>query len=444
MKEEKDQSFVAVEHLRLGMFVHLDLGWLSHPFPRSGFQLSAAEQIETIRQLGLRRVRWSPDRSDLGAPQPQAAAQEEKSAPAETVDIAEAVADAKAAEPTTEASLDAEARRRHALALAAQRASLRACEKRFNEAARTCSQAFGIATTQPQRAREHSEQLVHGIVEQMLDAPDLVIRALGDVAGDKAALHAVNVATVSLLLSRVLGVADQDLRDTGVGALLHDIGKSDLPPAVRHHDDHFSASETAYYREHVANGVATGRKMGLQPGALLVIEQHHEHADASGFPQALNSDRMTLGARIVALVNRYDNLCNPHIAAKALTPHEALSMLFAQGKNHFDTAVLGAFIKMMGVYPPGSVVQLTDDRYAVVAAVNSNRPLKPRVLVHDPAVPRDEALLLDLESAPGLGIRRSLRPLQLPRAAHDYLLPRPRVVYFFEPAAQRAPAECAA
>jgi len=78
-------------------------------------------------------------------------------------------------------------------------------------------------------------------------------------------------------------------------------------------------------------------------------------------------------------------------------------------------------------------VQLTDDRYALVVGVNSMRPLKPRVMVHEPKVPRDEALVLDLESVPGLGIRRSIRPQQLPPASLDYLAPRPRVAYFFEP-----------
>ena len=122
------------------------------------------------------------------------------------------------------------------------------------------------------------------------------------------------------------------------------------------------------------------------------------------------------------------------MAAKAVTPHEALALLFAQSKAKFDTAILGAFIKMMGVYPAGSTVQLTDDRYAMVVGVNASRPLKPRVLVHDAAVPREEALVLDLESADGLGVRRSIKPMQLPPPALDYLSPRPRVAYFFEPA----------
>jgi hypothetical protein len=174
--------------------------------------------------------------------------------------------------------------------------------------------------------------------------------------------------------------------------------------------------------------------MGLAAGALLVIAQHHEMADGSGFPQKLTTERMTQAARIVALVNRYDNLCNPLHPGRAVTPHEALSLIFAQGRQRFDATVLSSFIRMMGVYPPGSVVQLTDDRWAMVMTVNSARPLKPRVLVHDRKVPRDEALYVDLERESTLGIRRSVRPQQLPPDALQYLAPATRVTYFFEAA----------
>jgi HD-GYP domain-containing protein (c-di-GMP phosphodiesterase class II) len=220
----------------------------------------------------------------------------------------------------------------------------------------------------------------------------------------------------------------------GVGALLHDVGKLELPERVRHADPQASAAEANLYREHVARGVAQGKRMGLSPGALLVIGQHHEMADGSGFPLRLGVDKMTAAARIVALVNRYDNLCDPAQAAHALTPHEALSLIFAQTKSKFDASMLNAFIRMMGVYPPGSVVQLTDDRFALVTNVNSTRPLKPRVMIYEPDVPSDEALQINLEQVSDLGIRRSLRPQHLPAAALQYLSPQQRVIYFFEPA----------
>ena len=87
---------------------------------------------------------------------------------------------------------------------------------------------------------------------------------------------------------------------------------------------------------------------------------------------------------------------------------------------------------MMGIYPPGSVVQLSDDRYAMVMTVNAAHPLKPRVLVYDPAVAPEDAIHLDLEQTPQLGIRRSLKPAQLPTRAVDYLKPRQRIAYFFD------------
>ena len=116
-------------------------------------------------------------------------------------------------------------------------------------------------------------------------------------------------------------------------------------------------------------------------------------------------------------------------------------MIFAQFKARFDPVVLGAFIRMMGVYPPGSVVQLVNDRYAIVVSVNSSRPLRPKVIVHDSRIPKEEAPVLDLESLPELGIRRSLRPAQLARDVLDYLSPRKRICYFFERAVDPGPDE---
>lgn len=291
-----------------------------------------------------------------------------------------------------------------------------------------------LVTSKPKLAREQSEALSRALVDKMLGSGEVCIRLLAEVAGDKASAHAINVTVIALLLGKSFGLAEADMLDLGVGAMLHDVGKLDLPERMRHREDHFTQSETLYYQEHVAHGAAHARRMGLADGALWVIEQHHEHADGSGFPLRMTSERMSVAARIVALVNRYDNLCNPHVPSRALTPHEALSLMFAQGKTKFDATIMGAFVKMMGVYPPGSAVQLTDDRFALVVAVNSNRPLKPRVLVHEQGIAARDTLLLDLENEPGIGIRRSLKPLALPRDALEFLAPRPRVAYFFEPA----------
>jgi HD-GYP domain-containing protein (c-di-GMP phosphodiesterase class II) len=235
------------------------------------------------------------------------------------------------------------------------------------------------------------------------------------------------------------------MQELGIGALLHDIGKLQLPERLRLARDDFSAAEHALYRDHVAQGVQQGRRMGLSPGALLVLAQHHEMSDGSGFPRGAAGESVDITARIVALVNRYDNLCNAPVPSRSLTPHEALSRIFAQAREKFDPTILSGFIRLMGIYPPGSVVQLSDERYAMVMSVNAARPLKPRVLVHDTQWPASRALHLDLEQAPELSIRRSLRPSQLPPSAADYLSPRQRVAYFFdaEPVPLPEPTEAA-
>lgn len=423
---------IAVEDLRVGMFVHLDLGWWAHPFALSSFKITAPDQIATIRGLGLERVRWSPDKSSPEEAESAAAAEPPVAQPL-AEPVAEPHAEAPAAvEPGEPASQQRARERRERLA--AQREATRLCMRQYNEAGRSWKAATDQVLEQPELAREASVGLTQALLSKMMIDGEVCIRVLSEGQGDRATVHALNVAVISMLMGRTFGFNPEDMLDIGVGALMHDVGKLELPERVRHADAQSAPADMSLYREHVARGVALGKRMGLSAGALLVIAQHHEMADGSGFPQRLKTARMTGAARIVALVNRYDNLCDPAQAAHALTPHEALSLIFAQTRSKFDASMLNAFIRMMGVYPPGSVVQLTDDRFALVTNVNSTRPLKPRVVIYDADVPVDDALQLNLEQQPDIGIRRSLRPQQLPAPVLQYLSPRQRVIYFFEPA----------
>jgi putative nucleotidyltransferase with HDIG domain len=441
------QPTVAVADLRPGMFIHLEGGWLSHPFPLSSFKLQNEEQIAKIRRLGLQRVRWSPEKSD---PAPASgAAGAAPGSPAAAAAAALASAQASAAQSGRDA-VERQAAERRA-ALEAQRSAQQRLDAQFAEAGLAWREATRNVGADPAGSAAQALALASAIVDKMLSSGEVSIR-LVPPGGDRMAAHCLNTAVVSLLLGRTLGLPADELVGLGVGALLHDIGKLDMPERVRHLDDLATAPVVAAYREHVAHGLAAGQRMGLSSTALAVIAQHHEQADGQGFPLRLAGDRIHMAARIAAVVNRYDGMCNPPLRGVALTPHEAVAMLFAAGRNRFDPTVLNAFIRMMGVYPVGSVVQLTDDRYALVVGVNASRPLKPRVLVHDASVPRHEALIVDLEQAGDLGIRRSLAAHKLPSAALEYLDPRPRTAIYFEclgeadpaGAALAAPAACTA
>ena len=428
-------ELIDVALLRVGMFVHLEGGWMAHPFPISNFRIASIEQIATIAKLGVKQVRWSPRKSVLaeaaGMPGPAAS-----TVSALTASLIGAPVALSLPDPRSDAQRDV---------ARADRAAQRLCERQFAEAARECRQLTSLVPAQPLQAGASALALSRTLTRKMIGSADLCVRLLGEAAGDKASVHAMNVAVLALLMGRVCGLEDAEMQDIGVGALLHDIGKLDLAESVRHADEGFTSTELRAYQDHVTQGVGQARRMALSPGATLVIAQHHEQADGSGFPLGLNSERLSSASRIVSLVNRYDNLCNPHLAAAAVTPYEALALLFAHGRATFEDAILGAFIRMLGIYPPGSTVQLTDDRYALVVAANSSRPLRPRVRVHDPRSAPDDALLIDLDATPGLGIRRSLKPAQLPAKALECLAPQARVVYFFEPAAEpRRASECVA
>jgi HD-GYP domain-containing protein (c-di-GMP phosphodiesterase class II) len=412
---------VATADLRVGMFIHLDLGWMSHPFALSSFRIADVGQIASIRALGLARVRWSPDQSDpavVAAPAAtrQAATSARSDARRASQD-GDPGAPALAAQPPT--------------AVSSQRQAAGVVERQYAEATRDWRGAADLVARDPAAAGQRMAALSQALVSKMLDARELSIRAVSAAPSENAS-HALNVGVLALLMGRQCGLSPAELQDLGVGALAHDIGKTELPPALHQADAHMTAAEMARYRDHVAIGVALGQRMGLTPGALLVVGQHHEHMDNSGFPNAVGGHRLSIPARVAALVNRYDNLCHPSKRSLAMTPHEAVALLFKQGQRQYDPTLLSAFVRMMGVYPPGSVVQLTDDRYAVVESVSAARPLKPKVQVHDPRCPPDNAELIDLAQQRALGIRRALPAAQLPTTVRERLMPARRQAWFFE------------
>lgn len=425
--------------LKVGMFVHLDLSWLEHPFPQSSFKIKNADQIATIRGLRLTRVRWSPHLSEL-APEAVAPATAVPAATPAPVDEAGSLAAPGEPVPAAEDPAAVAAQLAQVTRSAEQRLSLQASQKALDEAVRKVKGFSKTLHTKPLDTREQARELVGYLADEMLAEADVAIRLMADqMGGESTYHHALNVTLLSLMLARALKAPPPVMQLIGLGALFHDIGKFDIPDRITRATGPLTRAESALLQTHTVKGLELGQKMGLSPEVMQIIEQHHEMADGSGYPRKLKGNEISLPTRVVAVVNAYDNLCNALNPMAVMTPHEALAMLYGRRRGQFDEKVLGTFVRCLGVYPPGSLVRLSDDRLAMVVAINSSRPLKPTVMVFDPTVPKETAPLLELEQAPGLSIAKALRPQELPQSVRDYLMPGLRTTYYFSADAPRPP-----
>lgn len=424
---------IDVGQLQMGMFVQLEVGWMNHPFPVNSFKITSAQQIRVLQGLGSKTIRYLPGKSTLGSAGGQSQAGESMS-----VVPVPAVAGGGAALPLTPP------------VLTERQQCLERCDTRFRHAVQGFEQIVVLLEGQPLQARGHGESMVGHCLQELQGAHDVVIHLLSENASRSHSAHAVNVMVLSLLLGKSMGMEPDALHDLGLAALLHDLGKQVLGVqalgvqalgglGLSTPSSTVSPETWALYQRHVGESVEIAQRMGLLAGVTTPIAQHHEWADGTGFPLRLLQEDMALAGQILALVNAYDRLCNTEDMRLQQTPHEALSQLFSRFQGKFSAPVLSSFIRMLGVFPPGSVVELTDGRYAMVMAVNGSRPLKPVVLPYSEEQGGQEGLLLSLAEHPQLGIRRGINPAQLPRQALDYLSPRQRVCYYFERAVALEP-----
>lgn len=423
-----------MQHLRVGLYVHLDLGWMDHPFAFSHFKIVSEDQIATLRTLGLSRLRYSPERSDEAVALVASAARAGQPVAGQATASAATPAGAPAA-PTAAM----QAKRALMEKIRQRRESAERIERAFVATAQTIRDTERILSSQPELALANTTQLVGRIADSILMAPDMVIQVMGEKpGGEEIYLHSLNVATLAMMLAREMQLPKELVTALGVGALLHDIGKHEVPDRILTKKTPLTPAEQHFFEQHPAYGAAMAERMHLPKAGLAIIAQHHEYHDGSGFPARLKGEAIGLLSRIVVIANYFDDLCNPPSIEAALTPHEALSLMFARLQAKFDPALLKVFIHCMGVYPPGTMVQLSNGAVGMVLSVNTQRPLKPTVLVYDAHVPRDEAMLLDMGADATLHIGKALRPSQVPRDVLNYLSPRMHTSYYFDAGAGQA------
>lgn len=413
------ETNISLDELRIGHFIRLSLPWHRHPFFLNSFKITSQRQIEALRELGIDRVEYDPQRSDPTPAEAPAPPPPKRTDPAPK-------------DPETE-RLWREKRERMER-IRRFRQTFQACEKRFERSADTVKTLMRDLSAQPMAAAEKADALVLEMADALAGDRDVVLNLMNVKGRDENIYyHSLNVTVLSMLLGAANKLPSEALRHVGLGALFHDVGKMRVPDKVLHKRGPLTRPEQQVLELHTVYGRELMERLQVVPDSVLrIIEQHHEHRDGSGYPRRLREDGIDPLAGIVAIANTYDDLCNPRDPTDAIPPAEALALMFTRRKAQFDNHLLALFIKQLGVYPPGTIVRLSDERVGLVLGVDRDNALHPHVLVYDPDIPRKEAITLSLQEE-DLTVRESIAPAKLDPEIYRYLNPRTRVSYFFTP-----------
>ena len=403
---------IRIDQLQLGVFISLsNLGWMNHPFLHNDFCIASKKQIHALYEMGVKEVFWDPARS--------------KAQPLYSAAI-------KVEEDFAASALSGmlEEKRLRIERIREIREQFARCEREYEKDAGIVGTILQNIDSRPVDMHVRAKAIVGRVVSRLNVSEREVIHLINTVAKDVGpASHSVNVMVLSLLLGKALGLSEEEMKLVGMGAMLHDAGHAAVPPRILRSGNR-TKPEEEFYRGHVAFSIkAVSGMRELEASVRNIIACHHERWDGSGYPNRLAAEKIPRLARLVALANRYDNLCNPLEAQQAKTPAETIAYLFKKEASHFQPEIFQTFVKMLGIYPPGSFVMLSNGSVGLVIESNATEIMHPLVMVYDPEIPRAEAILLDLRDA-DIAVESVVNPGALPVQTVEYLAPRGRVDYY--------------
>lgn len=195
---------------------------------------------------------------------------------------------------------------------------------------------------------------------------------------------ALNVTLISGIIGLEKQYSTRELRELCIGALLSDIGMTEIPKNVRTATCHFSNEEREIIQSHVMRGYELLKlKRDIPYRSSICVLQHHERYDGSGYPNGLLHDQIDEYAQIVALADVYYALISPRYHRNAFTKCEALEFLFAAGNRYFDIELVKTFFRGVSIYPVATEVVLNNGYIGIVTAVNKDLLHKPIVRVYE-------------------------------------------------------------
>lgn len=276
--------------------------------------------------------------------------------------------------------------------------------------------------------RTVSSSKVKGVVRSLVDNVISNRYAMLQLTGLKnydeyTFFHSANVAILSLALGSLVTTDYRFLSSLGVGALLHDIGKLSVDVDVLNKPGALTPEEWSLVRQHPLQGAEIVSLLpGVDKAAVVTILEHHMRYDGSGYPHRTPPRKQHLASRIVAVADSYDAMTSRRSYSAARVQDEAMALLVKSAGNSLDPVLVRLFIRLMGVYPPQSVVRLSGGEIAIVLAPSPEDPLRPLVRIIADASgefidPRD----LDLTTVPEISVRGCIDPRLLNIEVDAYL-----------------------
>ena len=194
--------------------------------------------------------------------------------------------------------------------------------------------------------------------------------------------HMVNVSILTMGQARALGIEGRLLREFGLSALMHDIGKVRTPKEILNKPDKLTDDEFTIMRRHTVDGAEILRRTPEMPIlAPVVAFEHHLRMDGSGYPFGIKRAGLNIGTMLCGIADVYDAMRSQRVYQQAFPTDRILAVLKRNDGTQFDQHLVRRFVQLLGIYPPGNLVRLTSGEVAVVSQVHAPDPHRPRVRV---------------------------------------------------------------
>lgn len=275
---------------------------------------------------------------------------------------------------------------------------------RFEEAQKTAKSIMSGLRVGRTLDLNNARTVVNSCVESVLRNENALLMLTKIKHQDEyTAEHCINVAILAAAFGKHLGLLEGEIRNLALCGLLHDVGKTRIPDEILNKPGALTPQEFDVMRLHTTHGrtILMGTSSSLNT-AVDVAFSHHERMDGSGYPRGLQAQQIPYFAKIIGLVDTYDAITSNRVYDKGRASMRALEIIHKHRGTQFDEELAAAFIQMIGVYPPGSIVEMVNGEVGIVVESYPSQKLKPRVLLvrdidKSPLVP---FRTLDLKASP--------------------------------------------